>query len=340
MLRTAAALSILGVFVAFLVSLEDPEFRFGSAGNARQCLANQIINMPEDPDIVLLGSSRLRRGVSPEQMVEDLGGDLKVYNLGRSGFSTPRSYVLLRTLYDKGARPSVVVVEAELEAMRGVFARDKVRQRADWKVDSAAALGFRDMLDIPRSVFDAGVFGQMAFVGAGIARKIEMGIEQTLTGERVKVAPGQPVDTVCMLKRFDAPDDKRLARQERAKKQYETAQAEVFGDLDTALDDRHDIAENSYTRAELAYLQRIRDLVDAHGGELLVVRLFPFRSPPISDTVRTRLTELVPEHRSPPESLYREVADMFADVTHFNRQGREIYTRWLSTEIETLRADR
>lgn len=340
MLRTAAALCILAASVALAMSFDRPEIRFGSAGNSKQCLANQIINMPSDVDVLLLGSSRLRRGVAPHQMTDSLGPDTKAYNLGRPGFSTPRNYVLLRELFARGARPSVVVVEAEMEAMRGVFKEKRIRRRFSWAADTAAVLSYRDMLDIPRSSFDAGLLGQFAFAGTGMLHKIEQGIARTLSGEQVSVTDTDTAETVCMMARFDAPSAKGAARRARKQQRFEENQSEIFGDLDTAVDDRFDFDENSFTRTELAYLQRIRELVAAHDAKLLVIRLFRYRSPPISTDVRAKLSELVPEQVSPPDAIYRQAGRLFADTSHFDPQGREIYTRWLSGEIAKVMADK
>ncbi|WP_095590591.1 hypothetical protein [Actibacterium ureilyticum] len=340
MLRTAAALGILCVCIALPLSIDRPEIRFGSAGNSQKCLANQIINMPTDVNILLLGSSRMRRGLDPEQLSKSIAQNPKVYNLGRPGFSASRSYVMLRELFDSGIRPSLLVVEAETEALRGALNTKKYARPFTWRADTSSVFSFKDHLTFPVAIAETGYLGWSFIVGNGLLSKIERGLALKLADDIFETDPSQPAKTVCMRETFDNPTPVGIARAERKKARIEKILNKQFDDLDHEFDDRFNFEDNSFSRAEFHYLQKIRELAQQYDAALIVIRPHHYRSPPPDDNVRAKLTHLIPEYLAPPEQVYRQTAREFMDRSHLNPKGREIYTRWLSQEIAKVLAEK
>jgi hypothetical protein len=140
------------------------------------------------------------------------------------------------------------------------------------------------------------------------------------------------------LESFDAPTPSRQAKNKKQKHSFETRQLDVFPDLATAIDDRFDFEDTIFARSELAYLERIRTMVAENNAKLIVIRVFSYLNPPLTDNVREKLTKLVPEQLSPPDDVYRAAGHLFADAMHLNVKGREIYTNWLSDEIVKMQA--
>ena len=60
-------------------------------------------------EILLLGDSRIKLGLLPRVLHEQLG--LSVYNLGTLGGQAPGSYFLLRRVLERGSRPRAIVVD-------------------------------------------------------------------------------------------------------------------------------------------------------------------------------------------------------------------------------------
>lgn len=339
MLRTLTALLVVAMGLGIVASTGTPEIRYSSAASTGPCLARQIINLPADVKVVVLGSSRMREGVSPDQMSELLGEaeSVPVYNLARPGFSTPRNFFLLRDIYAAGIRPEAVVVEAALDAMRGVDMLNN-NNRKDWKwtSDTAFVASYRDVLNLPEDASDAGLVGYYSLVSSGIFKKLEHGIARQVSGtvDDWTLPDGQRPPTRCTIEKRENPRKKLLERKALRLANQKIRVEKIFGSDPDAVDDSFELQGGSFTRVELIYLERIRRLAEANGSSLIVVRPYRYAWPPYSKRVARHVREIVPEAKIPPREIVRATEKEFADPSHMGKNGREIYTAWLSGEVK------
>lgn len=332
--RVALAVLVLCTGSVLLAVPERAEVRYAGPGDAGACLARQVIHLPEETEVLVLGSSRIRRAVSPEQFGTALGADGPVYNLGRPGLSTAREYVLLRDLYAAGYRPRVVVLEAALDVLRGAYDLGKTDTRWSWVQTTASFMTYGDHFNLPAGASDAGVLGYTGLVASGLSKKIRTGVSLNLSG-RVKDASlnGSAPETVCMLPHFDNPGA-RLQERNAARKASERARIEaVVGPLETSHDGRYAPRNNGPTRAELFYLEKIRELTVAYGSALYVVRLHSYGRAPYSAEVTAALSAKVPEVLVPPDAVILSTNANFMDKTHMGSEARQEYTAWLASAI-------
>ena len=334
MLRAAAAGLIFALGVGVIAMADRPVIRYGSAGNAEECLAHQILHLPAETNVILLGSSRIRRGVSPDLLQEILGEPHPVYNLGRPGVSTARNYVLLRELYAQGHRPEIVVMESALELVRGAYDVTKARNAWPWQTDTASVFSFADHLQFPAIASDAGLMGQLGLISHGLSKKVAESTARYLSGEAVDAELRREApETVCMLPQFDDPKPKDIARQIERKAEEKARLEAQFGDSATSVDDRFNYGEIGAQRLEIYYLEKVRALAEAHGSQLYVVRLHSYLRPPYTPEVTQQMQALIPEALIPDADVIRQTSENFIDRTHLGPEARAIYTTWLGGAI-------
>ncbi len=344
MLRTLTAALVVAAGFGLFAATDTPEIRYSSASNSGACLARQIINLPADVKVVVLGSSRIREAVSSDQMSELLGNGESgsVYNLARPGLSTPRSFFLLRDIYAAGIRPKAVVLEVALDAIRGVdMFDDDNRDTWDWVIDTAYVASYSDIVNLPIEASEAGYVGQYALISRGILKKLEHGIARFASGtvEDMTLPEGQHPLSRCTIEKRENPSEKALRKKARKLAKHKNQVEEAFGLDPDVVDDSFELQSGSYTRVELSYLEQIRRLTEKYGSILIVVRPHRYAWPPYSSRVSEQILEIVPEARIPPSETVRATNAGFFDPSHMGKSGREIYTAWLTLEIKKLLAE-
>lgn len=208
--RLGAALAAL-TGVMLIVTADWPEVRFASIGNSQDCAARQLIDLPQQIDVAVLGSSRIRRGVAPDQLSEELGPGLSAaYNFGRPGRQIRRSESNISYLLDTGRTPKVVVLEADIDLFR-------LEDEGKWNLPDAEAgyLKYSELFNLvpPDLQHEYGNLWAKA-----IKAKIGQTVALHLSGLTTKVLRAHriPDHAVCWLNRFDRETDtKRLAREKR-----------------------------------------------------------------------------------------------------------------------------
>lgn len=336
MLRSFAAIVIVATGLCIMISADFSDIRHGSARNASVCIGQQILNLPKETDVLLIGSSRMRRGISAQRIDEILADGSTAYNLGRPGLSAARSFVLLRDLFDRGLAPQVVVLETAVEAIRNVDDLDKDFSDWRWRADTAAVLKYADVFALPKQSADAGIVGQFALVSQAVFSKLENNISRRTAGdlEDLNLPEGTKPEQVCFLPEFDNPSPDRIKHNAASKEKAKSKVMVEIGDPYTDYDDRFAFELNSYVRTELYYLEKIRNLLDTAGTEFLLIRVHPFARPPYSDRVLAELEAVLPEFVEPPADILRQTYADFIDPAHMGPASREIYTGWISEEIE------
>jgi len=314
----AALLFIAGLGVFASSNLET--VRFSSVLNGSVCSAKQVINLPEKIDVALIGSSRIRRGISTEVLKEESRGEFtEVYNFGRPYRQILRSESLIAHLLEAGKRPSIVVLEIDLDVVR--MGSDK---RWSWSPGEAAFLSLREVL----AAVPPTVIARQDIMLRAMEEKLRVALARYLSGDalRIFLGFGEAPETVCWRPDFDLESEGK----QQARATMEAANRAIFGDLEAAIDDRFVPEIGAAGRMELAVLDRIRHRLAEAGVRLVVVRPNGYTAPLLSPAVIGRLSSLVPELRLPPEDLAIKLTRMHMDGSHYSPAGRELFSRWLT----------
>lgn len=327
MLRRIAAGLVLCLGLGVLALVDSPFLRHASVKNSTVCSAQQFAHLPRRLDVVVLGSSRMRRGVDAGEMVAASRGQFSaVYNLGRPGQEILRSALILDELSASGQAPKVLVLEANIDALR-------LGRAMPWTWPRDVA-GFTPWRSILLGTPSAGRYPDFRLVLDGLRAKLQQSLLLIANGVAWRVLTEHDVRdwTVCWSDQFDL-ETPRKANLRAA------AMARVSGrrvDLETAFDRRFHSPVGDLARVELQTLERVRVRARQTGVHVIVVCPQGYGDAPYSREVLASLRALIPEFRYPPESLARRLSTLQIDGTHFGPEGRALYTRWVT---ETILAD-
>lgn len=322
--RLGAAFAVLAS-VLLVASADMKAVRFASVGNSYVCAARQLMDLPPQVDVVLLGSSRIRRGISPEQLAAQLGPDFqRVYNLGRPFRQILRSESIISYLIESGRIPKVVVLEADIDLFR-------FEPTGPWGLQPGEPgfLTYRELLavDATTGEHDTGYL---------LARAVQTKVAQTASVHfsgltaRILASNRKKPPTVCWLDSYDVDDAKK---QKKREKRAEELAAEGF-DPDVSTDPRFVGTASVAAQVQIATIDRIRTRLSELGVTLVVIRPNGYLDPPLGTEVTDQIKALIPEYAVPPEPLVRQLSKLNIDHSHFGPEGRKLYTEWLAGVIK------
>ncbi len=317
-----AALVVFSVCLSFLWLLDTPLIRYSNVGHNIGCVANQMINMPPAIDFLALGSSRVREGIDPEEMIRYSGGRLKTaFNVGESGLDIARSHTIVKDLLDRGVVLGAVFVEVDLDAVRGIRP-----YRGRLNISYPGFMRYREILDVASVIPDP--VAAFAATSRLVVAKVKFGLGLLMGGglRESLIALSYPPARSCVKKDLAFSNEKREKRKERKLRQLK----ETFGDLTTAEDERFSYVDTPSARLELAYLEKLRILAHERRFRLLVGRHWGYADPPISAATVMHIRELLPEFVYPEASFVRQNSTDFVDASHMRIQSRKAFSRWLT----------
>jgi hypothetical protein len=324
MLRKLAAALVFLAGLGVIALADLPFVRHASVGNSHVCSVQQFTTLPQHLDVVVLGSSRMRRGVDPAAIAAASGGRYSaVYNLARPGRNTLRDAAIVDELLASGHTIGVLVVEADMDTLR----RGQ-RGAWSWRPGGAGFVTWGDILAHTPRTLNNGKQVDPRLVLDGLREKLEQGILLVTTGI-AEAAFTQRTDAqipVCWRDDFDT-DRPGLGRLRLGALAHNR---ELYGDPLTAYDTTFKRIRGTRARVELQMLSRIRRDAEREHIEMIVVRPQGYMDPALAPEVVERLQRLVPEFRYPPEPLVRAMATTHMDANHFGPEGRAIFSRWIA----------
>ena len=322
-LRRLAALAVLAVGIIATIATDTPALRYASVGNSRACSARQVLGTPKEVDVLLFGTSRVRRGIAPEEVSGALPHDLAdVFNLGRPGIGNRRPAIILRDLLEEGIRPKVVIVEIRVRNLRF--------RKNSRPLNLESDTGFLKWSDVPT----AAVQWEMPYPARWIASghsalvKLASGLELMLDGTlgEIDEAFKEPAPAVCF-----APGPAKAHKRQDAEK---AALLAAVLAKDAAHFSRYDDIGVDFTtnagRSELTQIVALRELSKQYGFRLAVIQVPEYTQLPYSERAKAAVLEVVPEFRFPPDDFFRLDASFFFDTNHLYGEGRVMFSRWIA----------
>lgn len=318
-------ITVLLLAAAFLASLDSTLVRHASVLGMSECSVRQWLSVPDRLDVAAFGSSRVRAGLSPDAIAQASAGALRSnVNFGRSGLSAMRSYVMLRDLVERGARPRFVFLEVDLEALQTSEPHAAIRPGAQ-----AAFLRYADLASVLEIDGGLGPVGKARLLALTTLDKVRESIIPVLRGAALldAVRPvDQPVRTCLLANEFALGE--RGSRELAAQRE---AMLALHHDRERSYAPGH---PRAFQRAqELYYLARIRELLATHGAGLVVARHGAAYEPPLSPAAVAAVRVDVPEFAQPPASLVRATWPTFLDASHLGPDGRAAYSAWLARRL-------
>lgn len=325
-------LGILALFLGFFWWSDQTAFRYNTVANQSTCSVGQFEHLPERVDLVVIGSSRIRRGFSPE-IAENHSSGLLVgaVNFGRPGKSIARSYSIVRDILGKKIYPKYIILEVDLDVLTRKPTKAKIPDLRD-----IGFLKYADALEILYIDDTRPLLERIHAVYRHWYLKLKSSIGYLLSGvvAQTYFSIENRFSKTCFLAGFDRYIPLEFKKLQEQKAYYQSK----YGNLDIAFEHKVSLSDiqNSYSwaaRAELYYVEKIRILARQHDIRLLVVRFGEAYQPPLSLAAEADIRSLIPEFIHPPAPLVREAWSGFVDTHHMGPLGRSLYTKWLIEQL-------
>ena len=321
---------VLAALIFFLVWADTPGFRHGMVRGPQACAVNQILSLPPDADFIVIGSSRARESIEPEWLTDASEGRIRhPMNFARSGKGAARNFALLDDLLARGARPTTVLFEVDLD---GLMSDEDPRT-----IPVEHDVGFQPFTAVLESFVihpQRPLIERLHNVALKILVKVRTALVYALSGDAVshqyQAYRSGGAEAICKTSLYEVRRRIHIRRYEASIKQFD----KLFGPArSTAEDDRFSLGETLHAQTELFHLEKMRALAARHQVQLLVTRMWKAGQPPLSQAALSRIRAVIPEFIYPSAEHVRDSWENFIDATHLNPKGREAYSRWLAEEV-------
>lgn len=323
--------AVLALAAVFLLSLDATVVRQASVVGMGDCSIRQFVNLPQNVDLLALGSSRVRTGISTEAIVQASGGRLRSnFNFGRSGLSALRSYITLRDAVDRGVRPRFIFMEVDLDALQDTNVSSPIKMPGNVAFMKYADLGV--MLEAPHELR---MSAKTRLYLLTLLDKVRGSIIPVLAMDPLWGhfrAPGPPVAS-CQ-DRADSDITERGRAELEAVRQRELVRNQDTRSMHRAF--RPGAAESPLRQQELLFIGKVRELARKLGAVLVVARQGSAYEAPLSDDAIAQIRRDTPEFAQPPDDVVRASWAHFTDAAHMGPRAREIYSAWLAQRLLTV----
>jgi hypothetical protein len=343
--------------LAFLASLgvlwvmTSPIGRSSAISNSQNCYRALHYAPPAEAEVLVTGSSRIRRGLIPEVLAEHFGlGPNGVVNLGHPVASLAYDYAIVEELTrDRPIR--LVLFE--------VMPRSPALERRERELDPGVIRDFH--------LIDAS-FNRLYVLGSSpgdqvqrLARAAGSGIQGSwnilrILSERVgnittliatrdvrkvfRVSPSMDKDrkVICMLDHWIRPDDRHQLGAERDRKIKGLYRDAFDMDRPEPVYNHTDFFTSDYNAMDRGVIEDMITLGEARGYRPVFFYLPSIHLPVDPEDISRRFEArfghpiLIPD----PETRRLFETDGFYDSSHLNNKGRAIFTDWLRERLASM----
>jgi hypothetical protein len=327
--------TVLLIFISFIWWSDQPEFRYNFVGNSQECSVGQILGVKDKTlDFVALGSSRIRRGLSPEDIELASHGDIRfAVNFGRPGRSIARSYQMLEDVLVKKGRIKYAIVEFDLARLLD----EPNMQSYKFETNHDNFLEYTTLLSRINFNPSEPLWRRVHASVKSIFIKLRTSLIYFISG-KISIngsSKGNRFEKVCWLPNFDeqSPQKKYALEEKRVRMEggygpglYTTATA------DFNLND--EVSRNlKFFSLELYYMNKIIRLANKHSFKVYFTQLPSSYDPPLSRKAILNIKALVPNFFYPREDLIRANMTFFNDINHMDKHSRKAYSQWIASEL-------
>jgi len=319
-----------------LIVADSTNIRFGMFGSSSHCYYRLATNFPANLDLLLIGSSRTRRGIIPDRLGELLSSDGKaasVVNFGHPYADVALDLYLLDSL-TRDHRVRRVLIEAYLDDGANGYSAQSMEE-------FASMLSYRrivqslhdDTQPVPSRIYT--FLNQLKI-------KITRSLQITLSGRVLKTLyDHDEIDwsrtNICWTK--------KLERAEKSEKKPKYV-AEMKADRREFLSKHSGWFDKGYYQPALftssdnswyvAALRKIVGLAKRRNIEIIFYYLPGYYDWPPSPAFAKEFQQRIGAPIVyPDKSLLRQLQDNgYQDSSHLTPAGREAFTPWLATSVQ------
>jgi hypothetical protein len=264
--RLAIIVMLLAIGLASVALANTNAFRYASLGNSSNCFYRLSERLPH-AETIILGSSRLRRGIDPDHLGQLLSEDpQRIINFGMPRRSTARTLFIIQKLVAEAPRPPKRLV---VEANRILWLADGTKY-----ADYGYKPGFAAFASVGALIDDAGTKQNQSYVlrvrdfFEHLMTKLETAAAVIAHGRLVRTMfiPSNKFDkkrkNICFNNNFDENQTRKdILKQEIAKKSFFAEHENWF---EFGYSNYQDIYEEPMLSREIYYMGKIVELANRH----------------------------------------------------------------------------
>lgn len=315
---------IFALGISFLGYIDSPRVRHGSVLGLGSCSVKQYYMIPEKPDLLTFGSSRVRQGISPESIKTASKGQINsVYNLGRSGISTHREFIILRDLLEKGIRPRAVFIELDIDSL---LSENDSKFR--YIPENAVFMKYSDLRLLLES--------SPALTHNEELRMIALSYLEKIRGAIATFVSGAPFTIITH--RSSPPTHCRVPKTSTINLgQHIRARIHQAHETVTSTRPTQNPSNTKTAQRTLFFINKIRALCKDNGISLIIARPGAVDEVPLSAEQEAIIRATVPEFVQPADQIVRRTWNGFDDETHMGHHARVVYSTWVAELLLSLR---
>lgn len=318
-----------------LIITDSLNVRFGMFGSSSHCYYQLAIEFPADLDLLLIGSSRTRRGILPDQLGKLLGSDgnpASVINFGHPYANVALDLYLLNSL-TRHHRVRHVLIEAYLDENPDGYDAKSMEQ-------FTSMLSYRQIM---QSLHDRSqpILMRVYTLLNQLKIKITRSIQIVLSGRILKTLyDHDQIDwnrtNICWTRSLERAEKgkrkpKYVAEMEDSRREFLTLHASWFdaGYYQPRLFSEHD---NSWY---VSALQKMVEFAKRRHIEIIFYYLPGYYDwPPSPEFAKEFHKQIGAPIIYPDKALLRQLQNNgYQDASHLTPRGREFLTPWLATSI-------
>ena len=316
--------SVLLIVVSIGTIADSTPVRHSGTPNMGRCGVSQIEHLPRHPSVIAFGSSRVREGIDPQALDMNLVGmGEPSVNMGRTGLSPMRSYVMLRDVLARDVRPHAVVYEIDLQSLAG-----GVTGKPITAPQFAAYMTWKDVVHVADPFLELNALDRLRLISLTAMAKFGGAVMALLGSGPLYTWDAAAMQVHCRSPAYDL---------------IVTTAAYPRGGLTTLATPTKITVPPLVSQAgllspnalqELYYVGLARALCRSHGILFVAIRPKMRGELPISKASMDELLNVVPEFREPSAGEASKMWLGFADDTHMGAPARALYSRWVASIVK------
>lgn len=318
---------LLIVLLIGLIADSTPVRHSGTPSMGR-CGVNQFENLPLHPSVIAFGSSRVREGIDPFALDVALHsiGEPSV-NVGRTGLSSMRSFVMLRDVLARGVRPHAVVFEIDLQALEGGVPGNPISAP-----QFAAYMTWKDVVHVAAPFSELSELNRLRLIALTAMAKFGGSVIALLGAGPLHTWDAAALQMHCRSAAYDL----MLVNAANLRNGLTSKTTPTKGTAPPLVTQAGLRSPNALQ--ELYYIGLARALCKSQRITFVAIRPKMRGELPLSKASLDELLNVVPEFREPSADEASKMEPGYADDKHMGAPARDLYSKWLASIVRDWKA--
>lgn len=332
--------------ILVVVLFDTMPLRFSHLKNASSddCFVDIVKYPTKSPsdnlDIAVVGSSRMILGVNPffmDAKFAEKGYSTRTFNYSTNGADTATLYLIVREILEK---EQVDIFYVEMYLTHFLASRKERYKLYYYDERKSPASKFTDIFYDIKSKPNSNRLLSLQQAFRSVQKKIDISTTDGINSSAKSILRNwhgglgteRLEDDRCY--HFKTKQQAQKKRHLKVKKRIEDELAENYGEYSQAPNLEYRLDDRLVKTRTLFYLNKISEMIEAQGGEVVFTFVPSYLSPPPTSASLNNFSDHLPERLFlfPNRELSQDLFNHYRDKSHLQKQGGEIFTSYLVNE--------